>query len=388
MWEHYMAGKRGNGEDSIYKGKTDGRWYVQGFIDEGHGRVRKKVSAKTRSEAIKKWEQRKAEALKGARRFGQPKTVAELLEHWLKVRSPELKYKTLVGYQGAINRHLLPYFGSRKPAALSVADIERWQHELGSDQGLSRSSIHQAKTILSQALDEAIRHGDVTSNPVRLARSMKKDTTRIEALTPDQARQLVRSLSPEDHQSRARVLLALTLGLRQGELLALKWDDVDLTSPSPSLVVRASLQRQTGRGLVRVTPKTAKSHRRIGLSAQLVEALRALALQQKVLTLQSGGTYNAEGYVLVSSSGTPIDPANDRKDWHRLLAAAGLPPFRVHAARHTAATLMLQEVSMHVAQQVLGHTSIRTTVDIYGHLTAEDGAEAISRVSLKLTGTD
>ena len=385
IWEHDMAGKRGNGEDSIYK--NDGRWYVQGYIDEGNGRVRKKVSAGTRAEALKRWKQRKADAEKGARRYGQPKTAAELLDHWFEVRAPELKYKTLTGYKGAINRHLLPYFGTRKPSSITVADVERWQHELSTKQGLSWTTIHQARTVLSQAFDMAIRHGDAYSNPVRIARPMKKNTPRIDALTEDQSRQLVKSLSLDDSQARVRVLLALTLGLRQGELLALKWEDVHLATQTPSLTIRASLQRQTGRGLVRTTPKTAKSHRKISLSEPLVEALRALSLKQKLLTLQTGGTFNSDGYVLVSSAGTPIDPANDRKQWHRWLAAAGLPLVRVHASRHTAATLMLQEEGMHVVQQVLGHTSIRTTVDIYGHLTAADGADVISKIALKLTGT-
>lgn len=381
-----MAGKRGNGEDSIYKGKADGRWYVQGYIDEGQRRIRRKVSASTRSEAIKRWEQRKAEAAKGGRRFGQPKTVAELLDHWLKVRSPELKYKTLVGYQGALDRHLLPHFGSRKPTAVTVADVERWQHEL-EKQGLSCSSIHQARTVLKQAFDMAIRHGDVTSNPVGLARPPKKSPKRIEALTLDQAQKLVQALPPDDPQVRVRVLLALALGLRQGELLALRWEDVDLASSQPTLTIRASLQRQTGRALVRVTPKTATSHRRISLSEELVQALGSLSLEQTRLRLQSGGTFNPEGYVLVSSKGTPIDPANDRKHWYRLLESAALPPVRVHASRHTAATLMLKEEDMHVVQQILGHSSIRTTVDIYGHLSAADGARAISGVSSKLIAT-
>lgn len=382
--EYDMAGKRGNGEDSIYK--SGGRWYVSGYLEEGGARVRRKASAKIRAEAIKKWQQRKDEASKSARRYGQPKNVAEMIDHWLEGRTSELKYKTLIGYKAAIDRLLKPYFGSYKPIKVTVADVERWQHEL-TKQGLSYSSVHQARTVLSQAFDMAIRHGDIAINPVRIARPPKRSAARIEALSLEQARQLVQSIPEDDLQAKVRVLLALTLGLRQGELLALQWQDVNLSSPSPRLTVRASLQRQTGRGLVRTTPKTVKSHRQVSLSEELVEALRELSLEHKRLKLQSGGAFNPEGYVLVSSAGTPIDPANDRKHWHRLLESAGLPRVRVHASRHTAATLMLKEEGMHVVQQILGHTSIRTTVDIYGHLTAADGAQAISGVSSKLAET-
>ncbi|MBB1510668.1 site-specific integrase [Tessaracoccus sp. MC1756] len=378
-----MAGKRGNGEDSIYK--SDGRWYVQGYIEEGSGPIRRKVSAKTKGEAVRKWQERKSEAALGARRLGQPKNVAALLQHWMDLRSPDLKYKTRIGYEGSISRHLVPYFGTRKVTAVRVADVERWQHELGTVQGLSRSTIHQARTILSQAFDMAIRHGDLLANSVRLAHHLKKDSARIQALTEGQAQQLMRSLAPEDVQARVRLLLALTLGLRQGEFLALQWRDVELDAPNPHLVVRASLQRQTGKGLVRSTPKTVRSHRTLHLAQPLVDALRALRLEQKEILLRSGGTYNPDGYVLVSSAGTPIDAANDRKHWYKLLEVAGLPPVRVHAARHTAATLLLQEVGMHIVQQVMGHTDIRTTVDIYGHLTPADGALGITNVAARLT---
>lgn len=382
--EHDMARRRGNGEDSIYP--HEGRWYVAGYIDEGAGRVRRRVSAKTRTEAVKKWERRKTNASKTARREGQPKNIAEMIDHWLEGRRAELKYKTLVGYESAIDRHLKPHFGTRKPTEVTVADVERWQQGLAK-QGLSYSTVHQARTVLSQAFDMAIRHRDIATNPVRIARSPKKSTTRIEALSLEQAQRLVQSLPADDPQTRVRILLALTLGLRQGELLALQWQDVDLDSSTPTVAIRASLQRQTGRGLVRTTPKTAKSHRRISLSEELVQVLAELSLEHKRLKLQSGGAFNPERYVLVSSKGTPIDPANDRKHWHRLLESAGLPRVRVHASRHTAATLMLKEEGMHVVQQVLGHTSIRTTVDIYGHLTAADGAQAISGVSSKLAET-
>lgn len=378
-----MAGKRGNGEDSIYK--SDGRWYVQGLIDEGDGPVRRKVSAKTKTQAVEKWKQRKADAEKGARRYGQPKNVAELLEHWLKLKEPDLRYKTRIGYRHSIDAHINPCFGTRPLKKVTVADIERWQHDLGATQGLSGSTVHQARTILNQAFAMAVRYGDLVANPVTNARGLKKTPARIDALSEDQARQLLRSLPPEGLQDKVRILLALTLGLRQGELLALKWEDIDLDSSEPHLVIGASIQRQTGVGIVRVPPKTEKSKRTIRLSEAHVTALKALSIEQKHLLLASGGTYNAEGYVLVSSSGTPIDPANDRKHWHKLLKAAGLPAVRVHAARHTAATLLLKEADMHLVQQVLGHSSIRTTVDTYGHLNPADASVGIAKVTARLT---
>lgn len=336
-----MARKRGNGDDSIYK--SGGRWYVQGFIDEGDRTVRRKVSATTKTAALAKWAERRADAARGAQRHSEYKTVGELLQHWIDVRSLELRYTTVTGYRHSIASHLIPYLGAMELKAVTAASVEHWQYQLSAGKKLSYSAVHQARVILKQAFDMAVRHRVLAGNPVTIARAPKKKATRIDPMTEAQAQQLLRSIAHDDAHARVRVLLAITLGLRQGELLALRWKDLDLTSSEPHLVVRASLQRQTGKGLVRVEPKTEKSRRTIRLSGPHLDALKALALQQKALRLKAGGTFNPEGYVLVSSTGTPIDPANDRKLWLRLLKSAGLPSFRVHSSRHTAVTLLLKQ---------------------------------------------
>lgn len=379
-----MARKRANGEGSVYR--SGGRWYFQGYIDEGHGSVRRKVTARTQAQARQKWDERLEAARLGLRRVGQPKNVEELLNDWLQFRSGEIRYSTRVGYQHAVKAHIIPYLGHRKLVEVTPADIQRWQSTLRAEKNLSPSSIRQARSVLKQAFDTAVRHRDVASNPVSITPPPTKCVPQVQAMTADQGRQLMASIAPESHQARVRVLLALSLGLRQGELLALRWTDIDLVPPA-TLRVEATLQRQKGKGLVRVDTKTARSRRTIPLAPEHVEALTNLKRAQAALRLASGGTYNSEGYVLLSAQGTPIDPANDRKDWHRLLAGAGLPKFRVHDARHTAATLLLQE-GQDVArvQQVLGHSSIRTTVDTYGHLTPADSAEGIARVAERLTG--
>lgn len=379
-----MAGKRGNGSDSIYK--SAGRWYVQGYLDEGEGPVRRKVSAATRKAAVDKWAERKQDAAAGVKARADFKNMEELLHHWFEVRSLELRYATRTGYRHSIDAHLIPFFRASKLKEVTPAKIEHWQYTLSVERGLAYSSIHQARVILKQAFDMAVRHRSLSSNPVAFARAPMKRATRIDPMTEAQAQHLIKSINPEDVHARARVLLALTLGLRQGELLALQWRDVDLASTEPVLHVRASLQRQTGKGLVRVEPKTEKSRRSIRLSAPHVEVLRTLSLQQKERRLSAGGQYNPDGYVFASSAGTAVDPANDRKLWLRLLSEAGLPPFRVHSSRHTAATLLLKEEGLPQVQQVLGHSTIRTTVDIYGHLTAADCAAGIDKVTQRLTG--
>ncbi|MHA7862065.1 tyrosine-type recombinase/integrase [Tessaracoccus sp. Y36] len=373
--------RNGNGEGSTYK--YDGRWYKQGYIDEGNGLVRRKSSAKTRAGAREAWTARLERAEKGSRRVGQPRNIAELLEVWLERKTPDIRYSTITGYRHTIDAHIVPRLGSLRPTELTVAAVETWQFALS--QHLASSTVRQARSILKQAFDMAVRHRDVHLNPVTSAVPLKKSALRVKAMTEGQARTLLGSIPPGEHQTRARVSLALTLGLRQGELLALTWDDIVLDGPEPQLQVRATLQRQTGRGLVRVEPKTERSRRSIRLSdgqVKILKAHRAAQLERKLL---AGGSYNAERFVFVSGKGTPIDPGNDRQAWYRQLRAAGLPEFRVHAARHTAATLLLKVgLDSSRVQQILGHSSIRTTIDTYGHLSVAETAEGVAKVAALL----
>ena len=134
------------------------------------------------------------------------------------------------------------------------------------------------------------------------------------------------------------------------------------------------------------TAKTRKSRRTLPLAAPHVVTLKAHSAEQSEKRLALGGDFNPSEFVFTTTSGTPIDAANDRKQWLRLLKAAGVRKMRVHSQRHTAATLMLAAGSgVQQVQKTLGHTSIRTTVDIYGHLTAEDSAPITEAITRALT---
>jgi integrase len=309
--------------------------------------------------------------------------VHEVLERWLTLRQDAWAYSTTVGYRHAIRHHLVPYLGHRAASELTVRHVEEWQVQL-LEQGLSPSTVRQARVVLSQAVDMLVRHGQLNTNPVPRALGLPKPASVGRALTAAEARAVLGAA--EDPTDRARWLLALTLGLRSGEVLGLRWSDVHLETSPPRLTVTGSLQFQAGRGLVRAEPKTAASRRAVPLAPEHVAALRAVQAEQRAMRAADAADFNPEGYVFITRRGTPFDPANDAKRWTALLDAAGVPRVRRHDARHTAATLLLSSgAGIGHVQKTLGHASIRTTVDVYGHLTADDSAAFTATVARLLS---
>ncbi len=179
--------------------------------------------------------------------------------------------------------------------------------------------------------------------------------------------------------------MALALGLRQGEALGLAWDDLDLDGGT--LTVRRALQRQLGRGLVLVEPKSRAGHRPISLPPQLIDALRTHRAEQAAERLRAGNVWEDHGLVFAQPNGRPVDPRADHRAWKNLLAAADVPDARLHDARHTAATLLLsQGVPARVAMEIFGHSQISLTLQTYSHVTAELHRDAADKVGEALWG--
>jgi integrase len=253
--------------------------------------------------------------------------------------------------------------------------LER-MHAQVSASGYSRSVWVQVRTVLKQSLDVAVRRGKVTSNVVLIAPQPGPRVLSQRYLSEDEARRVIAGCgSPAQ---RARWLLALSTGLRQGETLGLRWSDLDLDAELPTLRVERTLQRITGQGLITVPPKTRKSRRTLQLADPLVHALRHHRLTQRETMLALGAPWRPNGFV-ATSSGAALDPANDRKHWLARLESADVPHARLHDARDTAASLMIGAgVDIHVVGTVLGHSSTSTTADIYGHVPGRTAGAAIA----------
>ena len=191
--------------------------------------------------------------------------------------------------------------------------------------------------MLKQALTKAVRYQHLQTNPLTL---MKGPPIKQAQITPLNLAQTQALLAACPHATAtARWQIALLLGLRQGEVLGLRWIDVNVEAQT--LDVRQALQYQSGNGLVIVGVKSRAGLRTLYLPAPLLAALKEHRARQHTCRLRLGAAWHDSGLVFTTAFGHPIHPREDNRRWKEMLTAAGLPPFRLHDARHTAATLML-----------------------------------------------
>ena len=367
-----------NGESRIYR---DGpRFKLKRRIVLSDGRSITVVgSGKTRSECEantkKLVEKRQRENAVASTNIDY---VAGYCEHWLdNVKEVDgTKENTLAGYRTALNLRIKPHLSAIKLASLKREDIQR----LYSDReklGDSYFVLKDVRAVLCGALDEAVISALIQSNPARGVKLPARPRRQPQYFKEEEVR-LVLQQAQKTPEYLARWLLAFHLGLRQGECLALHWDDLDLASNPPKLSIRGSLSRVTGKGLVIDSPKTKSSYRTIPLTDELVAALKVHKRLQAQAKLLAGPAWRERGLVFSTSEGTPIDPANDRKKWKSLLKDAGVPYGKLHSARHTTATLMYGKgVPLLTVSKVLGHSSINTTAEFYAHVDTSSKLEAI-----------
>ena len=238
--------------------------------------------------------------------------------------------------------------------------------------------------MLSRALKVAVQRGRIARNVCMLVDAPAVTRTEVMPLTADEARAVL--VAATNSRNAARWSVALALGLRQGEALGLRWRDVDLDDGA--LSVRQALQRQRGAGLVFVPPKSAAGQRTIALPDPVVSALREHRRAQLQERLAAGSEWRDLDLVFAQVNGAPIDPSADHRTWKALLSAAGVRAVRRHDARHTAATLLLQQgVPARVAMQVLGHSQVSLTLNTYSHVVPELAREAAERMGAALWGS-
>lgn len=237
--------------------------------------------------------------------------------------------------------------------------------------------------MISRALKVAMQRGRVARNVATLVDAPTARQEEVQPLTAAEARKLLQAAA--ELPNGARWSVALALGLRQGEALGLLWDDVDLDAGT--VTVRQALQRQAGKGLVLVEPKSRAGRRTIKLPDQLRDALRVHRVRQAEQRLAAATVWEDRGFVFCQSNGRPIDRRRDWQDWKDLLRAAGVRDARLHDARHTAATLLLQQgVPARVVMNILGHSQIGLTLGTYSHVVPELAQEAAERMGNALWG--
>lgn len=354
--------RRGHGEGSIYQ-RSDGRWAATMTLGT-EGR-RKTFYGKTRKDVSERLKVAMRDQQQGTLVTNDRQTVAQYLTRWLESSAkPSVKVKTYEGYESIVRVRVIPGIGRLPLAKVTALDL----HGLYADlqrAGLSSRSANHTHRVLHRAFEQAVRWNLIPRNPCDGVTPPKARRSEMKVLSREQANVLLDTT--RDHPAHALYVLAVTTGMRQGELLGLRWKDVDLDGGR--LGVSQALQRQNGAGLVFVEPKTARSRRTIMLSRRAVDALRHHRTRQLEQRLLIGPDWRDQGLVFVNATGGPVDPSWQRTIFYAALWDAGLPAIRFHDCRHTAATLLLtQGVHPKVVSEMLGHTTITLTLDTYSHL--------------------
>ena len=295
-------------------------------------------------------------------------TVLDACTHWLtSVRSLQpMKPKTQAGYRHAIESYIAPEIGHIELKELDREHVQKMYGNL-TKTGKSFYVLKEVRAVLNGALGEAILANKIQFNPAQSVKLPQKPKTKPIYFDLQQT-QLILEMA-KSRGELATWLVAIHLGLRQGERLGLSWEDLDLESENPTLKVRKTLSRVTGKGLIFDSPKTESSIRTIPLTSEIVGVLKEHKRRQLELKLQTGSKPGSFTQVFTTPCGKPIDPSNDRKAWKELLQAAEVPYKKLHAARHTTATLMHENgVDLLSISHVLGHSSMNTTATFYAHV--------------------
>jgi integrase len=375
-----MSKRRGKGEGSITQ-LPDGRW--QARIDLGYvngKRKRKSIYGKTREEVAKKLTRALADHQRGLPLPDERLTVEQFLHRWLEeVACPSVRPRTYASYAQLVRLHLVPGLGRTRLARLRPEDVQAFLNRK-LQEGLSPRTVQYLHAVLRRALGQAEKWGLVARNVARLVDPPKVARPEVRPLTAEEARRLLDATRGD--RLEALYSVAVAVGLRQGEALGLRWQDVDLDRGL--LTVRVQLQR-IGGTLQLVEPKSPRSQRTIQLPTVVVQALREHRARQLAERLQAGAAWQEHGLVFTTSIGTPLDARNVVRHFHRLLAKAGLPRMPFHVLRHTAASLLLaQGLDLRVVQQVLGHSQIALTANLYAHVMPVLLREAAERMDALL----
>lgn len=290
-------------------------------------------------------------------------TVARYLRDWIVVCEDRVEPTTWRRYRQIVENNLIPRIGHVQLVKLTAPAVERILHDAGKA-GLSPQTVHHMRSVLRTALTRAEKHGLVRNNVAKLAESPKVEKRERPILTPDEVRRLLILVSGSRYE--ALYWLAVLTGLRKGELLRLRADDVDLDAKT--LLVRK--------------PKN-KKPRRIGLPDPLIPVLRRhLAAQEMERRVAMDDAWNAGGLLFTLPNGRPVYNTAVHRDWEKARDALQRPEMHWHDLRHSANTLMASlGISTRDRMTILGHSSSKMTEDIYGHSLPEGLRDAADRVS-------
>lgn len=369
--------RRGHGEGTIYQRK-DGRWVsaiTVGYTETG-ARERKWVYGKTRKEVAARLLELQSAQAEGLAPTRDDVTVKKLIEAWMQeIVVPSVRPTTRRSYEQLTRLHILPQLGKEKLSRLDARMVQAWLRGR-SEAGLSPRTVAYLRATLRRALNQAVKWGWLSRNVVTLTDAPKQARTQVPAYTVEQAQRILAAVDQDRHAALFTVILAL--GLRKGEALGLRWEDVTLlpedpSSPATGGVVQIRFQLQhVGGEFLHVPPKSEAGRRTLALPAFVAERLRRhrLAQEEQRKAMEEMGLWeNPWNLVFTTAQGKPFLPRNINRDFTKLLARAGIEHLRIHDLRHLCASLLVaQDTHPRTIMGILGHSQISLTMDTYSHL--------------------
>lgn len=361
--------RRGRGEGTVSE-RPNGTWAGQvttGYTEEGKQK-RKTVYGKSQAEALAKLAEIKQQLATGT--FSDTKlTLKEYLETWLKEKERQVKARTAHDYRYNLEKYIYPNIGRTKLEKLTPSHVQRFLSEIAD--AVSPDRANKCRRELLGAFKQAVRWGLIPRNPVDAVAPLKHERREMVLWTGIQAAAFLDTARA--HRLYAFFYLAMSTGLRSGELLGLRWQDVQ----GDKLTIRQNFVKVGSKTIIE-TPKTKRGKRVVAISPDVLETLDAHRARQDAERLPS---WPDNGLVFVSEVGTPLNPDNLRRLRNRLMDDAQVPRIRLHDLRHLHASMAIKGgMDAKVLADRLGHARASFTLDVYTHLFDEQRAN--SAVSL------
>ncbi|MBU0511331.1 MAG: site-specific integrase [Chloroflexi bacterium] len=364
-----MEKKRAHNEGTIYQ-RSNGKWRAQVSIN---GR-RLSYTAKTKKEGLAWIRETNNQIDKGLTYKGADTTLEEFLTDWIDMVESSRSKGTFSLYRWTVQKRINPYIGHIKLMDLRPDLVQCFYHQLLIE-GCSNHAVHVTHKTLRVALNHAIKLGLIGRNPCSGTTPPKPKQTEMKFFDEIQVRVLLDKAQAIRDRFYPLYYLAVHTGMRQAELIGLKWEDVDWERRT--IQVKRQVRHFKGGGYTFTMPKSKSGKRTIILGKRAVEVLREHQNDQQRLIEAIGEEWVDLDIIFASNVGTPVTANNLRRAFRRLLKASELPKIRFHDLRHTAASLMLNHgIPVLIASGRLGHSKPSVTMDVYGHLIPSKQEEA------------
>ena len=372
-----MTKRRDKGDGSIYQRASDKKWVGYARIDQSK---KKYVYGNTKAEASKKLKELQRSIEQGTLVTAKTEAVEAYLRDWLSIHSAKIKETTRINYRANINLCIF-HIGAITLTKLTGEHIQKMYTSLSNNHKASRLRV--LHTVLKKAFKDAIRWRRLTHNPCDDVDAPVAQHEERPFLNAEQCKQLLKAAQGTDLE--CFLAMALTTGMRRGEILGLRWSDIDMEKKFLSVQRTASFLNSPSIGkyrFVETSTKTKASRRAIRLTDFLLSTLKLHKKRQLEMRLQAGQEWVNKDLVFCGLRGEHFAIDTLLSHYKLLLQECGFPPLHIHDLRHSCATLLASMgVPAKVIQEILGHSSITTTQDLYGHVINGMQEEAMEKMN-------